>query len=142
MTEVTAVFMKLNLETIRHHFFSRAFLLFLVVGCINTFLCSFLAEILKPVFHDANLAFNAGYILSNINAYFLNSLFVFPTKMCVTRYVKFFLSYVPNYIIQNIIVFVVYNLMGLPSLVSYLIAAVLGIPITFLFVKIFAFGRK
>lgn len=135
--------MTFNFETIKHHFFTRAFLLFLVVGCINTFLCSVLAKIIEPlVAGDANLAFNIGYILANINAYVLNSVFVFPTKMNLVRYIKFFLSYVPNYVIQNIIVFVVYNLMGLPSLASYLIAAILGVPITFLFVKIFAFGRK
>ena len=61
--------------------------------------------------------------------------------MTPARYVKFFLSYVPNYIIQNAIVFICYNLLGLPSLASYLLAAILGVPITFLCFKIFAFGR-
>ena len=125
----------------KHHFASRAFLIFLVVGCINTFLSSVLAKVLEPFVGDTNLAFNIGYILSNMNAYLLNSRFVFPTKMTLTRYIKFMLSYVPNYIIQNIIVLVFFNLLGFPSLVSFLTAAVLGVPITFLFVKIFAFGR-
>ena len=134
--------MRVDWQTIKHHFFTRAFLLFLVIGTLNTFLCSFLATILEPLVHNANLAFNIGYLLSNGNAYLLNSLFVFPTRMTLARYVKFFLSYVPNYIIQNIIVIIFYNLLGFPSIVSYLIAAVLGIPVTFLMVKIFAFGRK
>ena len=133
--------MRADWQTIRHHFFTRAFLLFLVIGTINTFLCSFLATILEPLVGNANLAFNIGYLLSNVNAYLLNSLFVFPTRMTLVRYVKFFLSYVPNYIIQNAIVFVAYNLLGLPSIASYLLAAILGVPITFLCVKIFAFGR-
>lgn len=134
--------MQFDLGTLKRHFLSREFLLFLVVGCINTFLCSFLAELLTPLFGNANVAFNAGYLLSNINAYILNGWLVFPTHLTLARYVKFFLSYVPNYIIQNIIVLVFYNWLGLPSLVSFLIAAVLGVPITFLFVKIFAFGRR
>ena len=133
--------MRVDWQTIKHHFFTRAFLLFLVIGTINTFLCSFLATILEPLVGNANLAFNIGYLLSNVNAYLLNSLFVFPTRMTLVRYVKFFLSYVPNYIIQNAIVFVAYNLLGLPSIASYLLAAILGVPITFLCVKIFAFGR-
>ncbi len=133
--------MRVDWQTVKHHFFTRAFLLFLVVGTINTFLCSFLATVIKPLVGNANLAFNIGYLLSNGNAYLLNSLFVFPTRMTLTRYVKFFLSYVPNYIIQNAIVFVAYNLLGLPSIASYLLAAILGVPITFLCVKIFAFGR-
>ncbi|RGS70543.1 GtrA family protein [Mitsuokella sp. AF21-1AC] len=134
--------MQFDLGTLKRHFLSREFLLFLVVGCINTFLCSFLAELLTPLLGNANVAFNAGYLLSNINAYILNGWLVFPTRLTLARYVKFFLSYVPNYIIQNIIVLVFYNWLGLPSLVSFLIAAVLGVPITFLFVKIFAFGRR
>lgn len=133
--------MRVDWQTVKHHFFTRAFLLFLVIGTINTFLCSFLATVLEPLVGNANLAFNIGYLLSNVNAYLLNSLFVFPTRMTLVRYVKFFLSYVPNYIIQNAIVFVAYNLLGLPSIASYLLAAILGVPITFLCVKIFAFGR-
>lgn len=133
--------MRVDWQTVKHHFFTRAFLLFLVVGTINTFLCSFLATVIEPLVGNANLAFNIGYLLSNGNAYLLNSLFVFPTRMTLTRYVKFFLSYVPNYIIQNAIVFVAYNLLGLPSIASYLLAAILGVPITFLCVKIFALGR-
>ena len=133
--------MRVDWQTVKHHFFTRAFLLFLVIGTINTFLCSFLATILEPLVGNANLAFNIGYLLSNVNAYLLNSLFVFPTRMTLVRYVKFFLSYVPNYIIQNAIVFIAYNLLGLPSIASYLLAAILGVPITFLCVKIFAFGR-
>lgn len=133
--------MRVDWQTVKHHFFTRAFLLFLVVGTINTFLCSFLATVIEPLVGNANLAFNIGYLLSNGNAYLLNSLFVFPTRMTLVRYVKFFFSYVPNYIIQNAIVFVAYNLLGLPSIASYLLAAILGVPITFLCVKIFAFGR-
>ena len=133
--------MRVDWQTVKHHFFTRAFLLFLVIGTINTFLCSFLATVLEPLVGNANLAFNIGYLLSNVNAYLLNSLFVFPTRMTLVRYVKFFLSYVPNYIIQNAIVFIAYNLLGLPSIASYLLAAILGVPITFLCVKIFAFGR-
>lgn len=134
--------MQFNFEALKRHFLSREFVLFLVVGCINTFLCSFLAEFLTPVLGNANLAFNVGYLLSNINAYLLNGWLVFPTRLTLVRYVKFFLSYVPNYLIQNVIVLVFYNWLGLPSLVSFLIAAVLGVPITFLFVKLFAFGRR
>lgn len=133
--------MRVDWQTVKHHFFTRAFLLFLIVGTINTFLCSLLATVIEPLVGNANLAFNIGYLLSNVNAYLLNSVFVFPTRMTLVRYVKFFLSYVPNYIIQNAIVFVAYNLLGLPSIASYLLAAILGVPITFLCVKIFAFGR-
>lgn len=129
------------LEQIRHHFLTREFFLFLVVGCINTFngtLLTWLYAFLLP----SNLAFNLAYITSNIVAYWLNSVFIFHEAMSPSRCVKFAISYIPNYLIQNAIVFITYNLLGTHIVVSSLIAAVLGIPVTFLMVKIFAFGRK
>ena len=129
-------------EQIRHHFLTREFFLFLVIGCINTFNGVFLAWLCAFISPYNNLNFNIGYIIGNIIAYWMNSRIIFKENLTLSRYVKFFISYLPNYIIQNIIVIIFYNMLGFPSIVSYLIAAVLGIPVTFLMVKIFAFGRK
>ena len=126
-------------EQIRHHFLTREFFLFLVIGCINTFNGVFLAWLCAFISPYNNLNFN---IIGNIIAYWMNSRIIFKENLTLSRYVRFFISYLPNYIIQNIIVIIFYNLLGFPSIVSYLIAAVLGIPVTFLMVKIFAFGRK
>jgi len=61
--------------------FSRGlFLLFLVIGCINTFDCTLFAKVLIYFGLAANLAFNVGYLLSNIIAYWLNSVFVFTAS--------------------------------------------------------------
>ncbi len=125
---------------IKHHFFTREFLLFLIVGCINTFNGSFLAWLFTHLV-NSNLAFNIGYVLSNLIAYWMNSLIIFHDVLSLHRYIRFAISYLPNYIIQNIIVLIFYNFLGFPDIASYLIAAVLGIPVTFLMVKIFAFGR-
>ena len=54
--------MRVDWQTVKHHFFTRAFLLFLVVGTINTILCSFLATILETLVGNATLAFNIGYL--------------------------------------------------------------------------------
>ena len=128
-------------EKIKHHFFTREVILFLVIGCINTFNGTFLSWLYAFVIRDNNIAFNFGYITANVIAYWLNSRFVFPEPLSFKRLLKFAVSYIPNYIIQNIIVVIVYNIMGFPPIVSYLTAAVIGVPVTFLFVKIFAFGR-
>lgn len=127
---------------IRHHFFTREFLLFLVVGGVNTFNGTFLSWLYAFLIPNHNVAFNCGYLTSNLIAYYLNSTFIFPEPLSLQRCLKFALSYVPNYIIQNLIVLLFYNFLGYPPILSYLIAAVLGIPVTFLFVKIFAFGRR
>lgn len=130
------------IEKLKHHFLTKEFFLFLIIGCINTFNGTFLAWACSFLSPYNNLNFNIGYIISNIIAYCMNSYFIFHEPLDFTRYIKFFISYIPNYIIQNIIVVIFYNMLAFPPVVSYLIAAVLGIPVTFLMVKIFAFGKK
>ncbi len=130
------------IEKAKHHFLTKEFFLFLVVGCINTFNSTFIAWIISYLSPYGNLNFNIGYILANIAAYWMNSVIIFHESLSLERYVKFFISYIPNYIIQNIIVVIFYNMLGFPAVISYLIAAILGIPVTFLMVKIFAFGKK
>lgn len=135
----------MNISTMRElktHFLSREFILFLAIGCVNTFDCSLLSALLTPFLGDINLAFNVGYVLSNAIAYLLNAWFVFPTPLSWLGWGKFFLSYVPNYLVQNLLVAALYNLMGISPVLSFIISAVLGIPVTFLLVKLFAFGKK
>lgn len=130
------------IEKAKHHFLTKEFFLFLIVGCINTFNSTFIAWLISYLSPYGNLNFNIGYILANIVAYWMNSVIIFHEGLSLERYIKFFISYIPNYIIQNIIVVIFYNMLGFPDVISYLIAAVLGIPVTFLMVKIFAFGKK
>lgn len=132
--------MPMLFKNLRRHFFSREFLLFLAVGCLNTFNGSLLANALEH-FLDTNFAFNIGYILANLIAYALNSRLIFHEPLALEKCLKFAVSYIPNYLIQNVIVFIFYNQLGFPSLAAFIIAAVLGVPVTFLAVKLFAFGR-
>lgn len=130
------------IEKIKHHFLTREFFLFLLIGCINTFNGTFIAWFCSVFSPYNNLNFNIGYIIGNIIAYWMNSRFIFHAPLDAARYAKFFISYIPNYLIQNVIVLIFYNMLDFPPVVSYLLAAVLGIPVTFLMVKIFAFGKK
>ena len=128
---------KMNLKK---QFASREFLLFLIIGAINTGDCSLFASILMQVgVHDGNAAFNIGYLLSNLLAYYLNCRFIFHSKIIVSQYLRFAISYIPNAMIENIVVLIFFNLGQLPPVVSFLLAAILGMPITFLLVKLFAF---
>ncbi|MDY6052830.1 MAG: GtrA family protein [Anaerovibrio sp.] len=131
-----------QLDKLKKHFLTREFFLFLVIGCINTFNGTFIAWLCAFLSPYNNLNFNIGYIIGNIIAYIMNSYIIFHEPLDIVRYVKFFISYIPNYIIQNLIVLIFYNYLGFPPVVSYLLAAILGIPVTFLMVKIFAFGKK
>ena len=133
---------KIFLKFLRNEFWSREYFLFLVVGGINTLDCAFFAEVVRMVGVDVNLAFNIGYLLSNVLAYVLNCYFIFPSKLSLGQYVRFAVSYIPNFVIENLVVLISYNYYTIPPLASFLLAAFVAMPITFLLVKLYAFGRK
>lgn len=133
---------KIILKFFKKEFCTKEYLLFLVIGGINTLDCALFAEVIRWLGMDVNLAFNMGYFLSNVVAYVLNCYFVFPSKLSVGQYVRFALSYVPNFVIENLVVLVSYNYYTVPPLASFLLAAFVAMPITFLLVKLYAFGRR
>jgi len=112
-----------------------------MIGGINTFNGSLFAFLYSSLM-QANLAFMLGYVSALSIAYILNSLFVFKLRPSIKKMTKFVLSYVPNFIIQNIAVFILYNVMELWIMVAYVTAAIIGIPITFLILKLFAFKEE
>jgi len=123
-------------------FFSKEFLLFLVVGVVNTFNGTLFSWFYSLAVENANAAFVLGYLTSLSIAYFLNSFVIFKAKPNLWKYIKFCISYIPNFIIQNLVVIAVYNILNQDKLVAYILAAIIGIPVTFLVVKLFAFAKK
>lgn len=126
---------------VKSTFMNKDFFKFLIIGVINTF-NSTVFSILYGLVMSANLAFISGYVTNLCIGYALNSKFIFYRELTFIGLIKFAVSYVPNFIIQNIIVFLVYNILGLPSIVAYIVAACIGVPVTFLCVKLFAFGKS
>lgn len=122
-------------------FFRKEFVLFLIIGIVNTFngtLFSFLFSYL----YNANIAFIIGYLCGLIIAYLLNSYIVFHKTLSLSRFWRFAISYIPNFLIQNILVFFIYNQWHYDKMIAYVSAAVIGIPITFLLLKVFAFQKQ
>lgn len=121
--------------------FSLEFLKFVAIGCLNT-INGTIFSWLYSLKVNANAAFVLGYVTSLFVAYILNSRLIFRQKLEFTKFVKFGISYIPNFLIQNVAVIVFFNLLQLPKLFAYACAAVIGVPITFVCVKLFVFGRK
>lgn len=121
-------------------FCTRDFLVFLVIGAVNT-LNGTVFSYLYSLFLDANVAFVFGYITSLVIGYILNSFFTFKERLSFVRFFKTAVSYIPNFIIQNLVVLVVYNVMGLHKLIAYVLAALIGLPVTFILMKFFAFAK-
>ncbi len=131
------------IKKIKAHYFNKHFIIFVIIGVINTFNCTLISYALTALLAmDANLAFVIGYVCSMFIAYILNSVFNFKQNMTPAAMLKFFVSYIPNFVIQNVIVFIVYNTLGLPELVAYAAAAIVGIPVTFIILKGFVFIKK
>lgn len=124
-------------------FLSREFITFLVIGVINTFAGSLFAFVYNNVIPNETVAFVPGWITGNVLSYFLNSIFTFRDKAFgIIKYFKFLISNLPNLIIQTVMVWILSDMLNLPSLVVYALAAIIGVPVTFVFVKLFAFAKK
>ncbi|WP_271810664.1 GtrA family protein [Clostridium beijerinckii] len=128
-------------QKFKNTFYTKEFVTFLIIGVINTFNGTVFSYIYSS-FLNENVAFIVGYILGLIISYLLNSLITFKEKLQLNKFIKFAISYIPNFIIQNIVVIIVFNLMGLNKLIAYLLAAIIGVPITFILMKFFAFSKK
>lgn len=123
-------------------FFSREFLAFLIVGVINTLSNIVFSTIYSLFIKNTTIAFFPGYITSNLVSYILNSKLTFKEKLGPIKFVKFFISYIPNFVIQTVIVYLFDRFIHGPSVIAYAIAAVIGVPVTFVFMKIFAFKKN
>lgn len=133
--------MKKLIKKIKDIFFKKEFFIFIVVGIINTFNGILFSMLYSKIF-QVNVAFVVGYITSVFISYILNSIFTFKQKLSLDKTIKFYISYIPNFIVQLISVFIIYNLLGYEKIIAYLVAAIIGVPVTFVILKIFTFSKK
>lgn len=122
-------------------FLSWQFIKFIIIGVINTLSTTIFAS-LFPKSINANIAFILGYLMGTIISYVLNSIFTFKEKFAISKYIKFFISTIPNYLVQQLSVIVIYNMLGMNRYIAYLLAAIIGVPVTFILLKVFAFKKN
>ncbi len=125
----------------KNTFFSRQFLRFVVIGVINTVLCTIFSYVYS-LFAEPNVSFALGYITSLVISYFMNSFITFKSALSWTKFVKFVISYIPNFIIQQTVVTLCLKVFDIHKLIAYVLAAGIGVPVTFVIMKIFAFKRR
>ena len=134
--------------------FEPKFLKFMLCGCISgviAFAISYWASHVLPnvkldvgAFHMSNIAFAhfVGYALSLPVSYLLNSRFSFGHPLSLKKCGKFLLSYIPNYIIQLLVVILTVDILHIDKLIGLILAVFIGTPVTFIFMKFFAFRVK
>ena len=130
-----------TIKKIKEIFLTKQFFNFLIVGVINT-INGILFSYIYSIFLDVNISFVMGYITAMTISYILNSLIVFKESMMFGKYIKFCISYIPNFIIQNLFVLIFYNTLGWNKLIVFVLAAIIGVPVTFIIMKFFAFNKK
>ncbi len=122
-------------------FLSPTFVRFLLVGVLNTASSILFSTLYSAFLKDATLAYAAGYVTTLTLSYLLNSVFTFKKSFSFIRFLKFAASYIPNFFIQCIFVFLLCDVLFLPRVLSFVAAAILGIPVTFLCMKFYAFKK-
>lgn len=144
-------------ETLVHklrQFFTVEFITFLIIGVVNTLSTAVISTLLDfitkhiavlyacKLIEKLRLTFITGYILSMLISFFLNCRFTFHEKPTLSKLIRFPVSYIPNFIIQYIVVWFFTAVIPIHSTAAYLAAAVIGIPVTFITMRIFVFKRK
>ena len=122
-------------------FISKKFILFCCFGVINTFNHSLFSTIFSKVMQE-NMAYAVGNFFSISIGYFLSSYYIFKRSPSLKRYIRFGVSYVPSFIIGFLVSFITITTLQLPQFIGTALAAVTGGPITFIIMKVYAFGRK
>ncbi|WP_373181304.1 HAD-IB family phosphatase [Clostridium butyricum] len=130
-----------KVKKLKNIFFTKEFFTFLIVGGINT-INGIVFSYVYSLFLGVNVSFVLGYVTAMTISYLLNSTLVFKEDMGIVKYIKFCISYIPNFIIQNIFVLIFYNMLQWNKLIVFALAAIVGIPVTFIIMKFFAFNKK
>lgn len=130
-----------KVKKLKNIFFTKEFFTFLIVGGINT-INGIVFSYVYSLFLGVNVSFVLGYVTAMTISYLLNSTLVFKEDMGGIKYIKFCISYIPNFIIQNIFVLIFYNMLHWNKLIVFALAAIVGVPVTFIIMKFFAFNKK
>ena len=128
------------LDKIKNLFLKKDFIIFVAIGVINTLTTIVLSALFADLL-GVNVSYVVGYLAGFLVSYLLNSRFTFCEKLAWNKLVKYAIATVPNFLIQNGVVFLVYNILGWHHLIASVLAAAIGVPVTFILQKFFTFKK-
>jgi putative flippase GtrA len=129
------------LEKIKGTYFTKDFILFVFCGGMGT-LTNFIFSLIISIMLNPSVSYIFGYVISLFVAYSLNAKLIFHRKLACKSFIKFILSYIPNFLILFSFVLIFLNMLHWNKVIVYALAGVLGLPVTFVLVKIFAFNKR
>jgi phosphoserine phosphatase/putative flippase GtrA len=131
-------------QKLRDTFFTRKFISFVFCGASGS-LTNIIVSSTVSLFLDPTVSYLFGYAAGLTITYPIAGKLMFGMRLCelsIRRYGKFAVSYLPNFCILMTFVAVFINVLGWYHILVYGLAAIVAIPITFMLIKIFAFGDK
>ena len=128
-------------KTLVSYFFSRHFLMSVVIGSFNTLNTAIISHILAKVLYDYPSSYLA-FVISLSIGYVLNAKINFKHKIMLSEYLKFMSIYIPHFIIFATISTIALSMWNFPPFWATVTASVAGSPITYLVMRFFAFGHK
>ncbi|PHV70609.1 polysaccharide synthesis protein GtrA [Sporanaerobium hydrogeniformans] len=130
-----------NLKKVVNIFYNKQFMLFILIGGINSIVTIIVSYIYSLLFEEV-FSFILGYTTGTFISYILNSYITFKDELGIKKYVKFLISCIPNFITQLIIVWLVVEIFSWHKMIGYILAAAIGMPITFILLKLYVFIKK
>ena len=128
-------------KSLLKEFLSLDFITFLFIGAIIAFNGVWIAYVYSLFITNEIIAYILGFLTSLCIAYILNSVLNFKAKLSFNKFMKFALSNIPNFIIQVTSVVVLIRILEIPKLFSYMVSAIIAVPITFILVKFSVFEK-
>ncbi len=123
------------------YFFSRHFLMYIIIGSFNTFNTSIISLLLAQIFYDYPSSYLA-FVISLSIGYLLNAKINFKHKIMLSEYLKFMSIYIPHFLIFATISTIALSVWNFPPFWATAVASVSGAPITYLIMRFFAFGNR
>ena len=121
------------LNRLKKTFINRKFLGFCSIGIVNTFNTAFFSWLAHFKVQE-NVAAHIGFFVSLTINYILNSIIVFKSRLKLRKYLRL--------IIYTLVSFITINLWKMDQFWATVLATAAGGPITFVIIKLYAFGNK
>ena len=122
-------------ERIKKTYFTKDFILLVFCGGMGT-LTNFIISAVISMILNPSVSYVFGYGIGTFVTYTLNTKLVIYQKISFIGFVKFIISYIPNFTILFTFVFVFINLLHWNKFIVYALVGLLGLPVTFLLVKL------
>ncbi|GHU76004.1 hypothetical protein FACS189461_3040 [Spirochaetia bacterium] len=130
--------MKSMIGKIKQTYFTKDFILFVFCGGMGT-LVNFIVSLIISAALNPSIAYVLGYAISLFTAYTLNAKLIFKSKIGFRQFVRFVISYIPNFLILFTFVLVFLSILKWHKVIVYALSGLLGLPLTFVLVKLIVF---